>query len=83
MEKKLKNIYSTSGGHGDITYLLLHGLGATGDVWNGVRDQIEQNKTGRWVIPDMRGHGDQDGLKPMGLVNTQVIWQNSYVIEKK
>ena len=67
MEKKLKNIYSTSGGHGDITYLLLHGLGATGDVWNGVRDKIEQNKTGRWVIPDMRGHGRSRWTKTYGL----------------
>lgn len=67
MEKEIPNIYSISGGQGDTTYLLLHGLGATGDVWHGVRDQIETNNTGRWVIPDMRGHGRSDWTKTYGL----------------
>ena len=46
---------------------MLHGLGATGDVWNDVRDQIEKHKLGRWIIPDMRGHGRSDWTKTYGL----------------
>jgi pimeloyl-ACP methyl ester carboxylesterase len=61
------NIYSTSGGEGETTYLLLHGLGATGDVWHGVRDIIEEKKLGRWIIPDMRGHGRSDWSESYGL----------------
>ena len=67
MKRELPNIFSTSGGKGDVTYLLLHGLGATGDVWNDVRDQIDKNKLGRWIIPDMRGHGRSDWTKTYGL----------------
>jgi pimeloyl-ACP methyl ester carboxylesterase len=59
------NIYAESGGKGETTYLLLHGQGATGDTWQSVRDIIEKEKAGQWVIPDMRGHGRSD-------------WTNSY-----
>ena len=37
--------------------LLLHGLGATGAVWNGVRRVIEQRSLGRSFAPDLGGHG--------------------------
>jgi pimeloyl-ACP methyl ester carboxylesterase len=37
--------------------LLLHGLGATGAVWNGVRQAIEQRALGRSLAPDLGGHG--------------------------
>jgi pimeloyl-ACP methyl ester carboxylesterase len=46
-----------SGGTGPRTILLLHGLGATAAVWNGVRREIEQRALGRWVAPDLGGHG--------------------------
>ena len=39
------------------TILLLHGLGATGAVWNGVRKVIEQRAMGRCIAPDLCGHG--------------------------
>ena len=45
------------GGSGDITYLLLHGLGATGEVWQGLTDLIDRHNAGRWLAPDLRGHG--------------------------
>lgn len=64
---KTPEIYSESGGDGETTYLLLHGLGATGDVWQGIRDHIDENKLGRWVIPDMRGHGRSDWAETYGL----------------
>lgn len=46
-----------SGGTGSRAILLLHGLGATAAVWNGVRQAIEQRSIGRWFAPDLGGHG--------------------------
>jgi pimeloyl-ACP methyl ester carboxylesterase len=46
-----------SGGRGSRVFLLLHGLGATAAVWSGVRRVIEQRALGRWVAPDLSGHG--------------------------
>ena len=42
-----------SGGQGEPTVLLLHGLGATGEVWDGVLPLLP----GAWVAPDLPGHG--------------------------
>src|SRR5262245_20139712 len=47
-----------SGGTGSRAFLLLHGLGATAAVWTGVRRVIEERAMGRWVAPDLSGHGD-------------------------
>jgi pimeloyl-ACP methyl ester carboxylesterase len=60
-------LYTESGGEGETTYLLLHGLGATGDVWHGIKTIIKENRNGRWIIPDMRGHGRSDWAKSYGL----------------
>jgi pimeloyl-ACP methyl ester carboxylesterase len=46
-----------SGGNGSRVFLLLHGLGATAGVWSGVRRVIEERALGRWVAPDLGGHG--------------------------
>jgi pimeloyl-ACP methyl ester carboxylesterase len=43
-----------SGGAGPPTFLLLHGLGATGDVWAGLVDLLGASA---WVVPDLPGHG--------------------------
>lgn len=45
------------GGDGDPVLLLLHGLGATSDVWRGVIGLLGQRWPGRWVAPDLPGHG--------------------------
>jgi pimeloyl-ACP methyl ester carboxylesterase len=45
-----------SGGSGDAVVLLLHGLGATGDVWQGVHEQLADGPC-RWITPDLPGHG--------------------------
>ncbi|HEX6921692.1 MAG TPA: alpha/beta fold hydrolase [Actinomycetes bacterium] len=45
------------GGHGEPTLLLLHGLGATGDVWQGCFDLLADRWPGRWLAPDLPGHG--------------------------
>jgi pimeloyl-ACP methyl ester carboxylesterase len=43
------------GGNGDRLLVLLHGLGATRDVW---RPMIEANRWDEsWIAPDLRGHG--------------------------
>jgi len=37
--------------------LLLHGLGATADVWAGWRPVLADRWPGRWLAPDLPGHG--------------------------
>lgn len=46
------------GGQGGPTVLLLHGLGATADVWSGVAALLP----GAWVAPDLPGHGGSEPL---------------------
>ena len=41
------------GGSGTPVVLLLHGLGATADVWDGLTPLLD----GAWVAPDLPGHG--------------------------
>ena len=60
----MAGLYLRSGGAGETTYLLLHGLGATGEVWGGLADLIDRNKAGRWLVPDFRGHGRSPWEKP-------------------
>lgn len=50
------------GGRGEPLLLLLHGLGATGDVWNGLCEVLSARWPGRWVIPDLPGHGKSTPL---------------------
>jgi pimeloyl-ACP methyl ester carboxylesterase len=42
--------------------VLLHGLGATGDVWNGWRPLLARRWPGRWLAPDLPGHGGSPPL---------------------
>lgn len=44
---------------GDPVLLLLHGLGATGEVWH---DLMERNWPGETLAPDLPGHGRSDRL---------------------
>ncbi len=46
-----------TGGTGQPVLLLLHGLGATGDVWNGMHPLLASRWPGRWMAPDFPGHG--------------------------
>ena len=61
------NIYAQQGGSGNTTYLLLHGLGCTSDVWRGLISVIEGSSAGKWITPDMRGHGRSDWAEAYGL----------------
>lgn len=45
------------GGDGEPLLLLLHGLGATADVWVGWPPLLSAQWPGRWVAPDLPGHG--------------------------
>ena len=45
------------GGEGTPLLILLHGLGATGDVWSGWEPLLEKHWPGRWLAPDLPGHG--------------------------
>jgi pimeloyl-ACP methyl ester carboxylesterase len=50
------------GGSGEPVLLLLHGLGATADVWDAWRPLLDQRWPGRWLAPDLPGHG---GSRPL------------------
>ena len=50
------------GGTGEPVLLLLHGLGATGDVWEGWRPLLARRWPGRWLAPDLPGHGGSQPL---------------------
>ncbi|HEY8458708.1 MAG TPA: alpha/beta hydrolase [Actinopolymorphaceae bacterium] len=51
------SLWSQSGGSGDPTLLLLHGLGATASVWEPVLEHVRREWPGRWVVCDLPGHG--------------------------
>ncbi len=50
------------GGSGEPLLVLLHGLGATGDVWEGWRPLLTGRWPGRWLAPDLPGHGGSPPL---------------------
>ncbi|RZU54063.1 pimeloyl-ACP methyl ester carboxylesterase [Krasilnikovia cinnamomea] len=45
------------GGTGGPVLVLLHGLGATADVWSGWPGLLERRWPGAWIAPDLPGHG--------------------------
>ncbi|MFI7022137.1 alpha/beta fold hydrolase [Micromonospora sp. NPDC049900] len=47
---------------GRAVLVLLHGMGATGDVWLPWAPLLEQRWPGRWSAPDLAGHG---GASPL------------------
>jgi pimeloyl-ACP methyl ester carboxylesterase len=50
------------GGSGEPVLVLIHGLGATGDVWDGWRPLLARRWPGRWLAPDLPGHGGSPPL---------------------
>ena len=50
------------GGSGEPLLVLLHGLGATGDVWRRWWPLLAQRWPGRWIAPDLPGHGGSTPL---------------------
>jgi pimeloyl-ACP methyl ester carboxylesterase len=45
------------GGDGEPVLLMIHGLGASSDVWTGVRSNLPGRWPGAWMAPDLPGHG--------------------------
>jgi pimeloyl-ACP methyl ester carboxylesterase len=45
------------GGSGEPLLVLLHGLGATGEIWDRWRPLLAARWPGRWLAPDLPGHG--------------------------
>jgi pimeloyl-ACP methyl ester carboxylesterase len=50
------------GGSGEPLLVLLHGLGASCDVWDGWWPLLARRWPGRWLAPDLPGHG---GSRPL------------------
>lgn len=50
-------IWYETGGAGPCTVLLLHGVGATAAVWQGVTRVLAEREAVRWVAADLGGHG--------------------------
>ena len=50
------------GGNGPGLLLLLHGLGATADVWTPMATELAAHWPGGWVALDLPGHGGSDPL---------------------
>ena len=51
-----KGLSVVRGGSGDRLFVLLHGMGAMCRVGPGI-PLIERSRRGRWIAPDLRGHG--------------------------
>jgi pimeloyl-ACP methyl ester carboxylesterase len=62
-----RGIWAARGGHGDRLLVLLHGMGANASVWEPVLSIIERAWSGRWLAPDLRGHGRSVREGPYGI----------------
>lgn len=61
-------IWAARGGSGSRRVVLLHGLGATASVWNGIIPILERRGFS-WLAPDLRGHGLSASDGPFGYGN--------------
>jgi len=57
-------LWSEAGGSGGPLLLLLHGLGANATVWRGIAAIAASRWRGRWLAPDLRGHGRSGHRRP-------------------
>ena len=60
-------LWVESGGAGKPLLLMLHGLGANAAVWQHLRPIVETRWRGRWLAPDLRGHGRSGHAAPYGM----------------
>src|SRR5215813_2529338 len=58
----LERLRVHEGGRGEPLLVLLHGLGATGDVWSAWWPLLGRRWPGRWLAPDLPGHGGSPPL---------------------
>jgi pimeloyl-ACP methyl ester carboxylesterase len=60
-------LWVESGGTDGPILLLLHGLGANAAVWERLRPLLAAHWPGRWLAPDLRGHGRSGHGAPYSL----------------
>ena len=61
-----RGIWVARGGSGERLLVLLHGMGANAGVWERLLPLIEGAWRGRWLAPDLRGHGRSVREGPYG-----------------
>jgi len=61
-----RGLWIARGGSGERLLVLLHGLGANAAVWDRMIPLIETSWRGRWIAPDLRGHGRSAQEGPYG-----------------
>ncbi len=59
-------IVSERGGGEGPLLVLIHGLGANAAAWDEFKPLLEENWPGRWLIPELRGHGRSFHRAPYG-----------------
>lgn len=62
-----RGIWAARGGRGEPLLVLLHGMGANAAAWEPLLPLIERGWSGRWLVPDLRGHGRSVQEGPWGL----------------
>jgi pimeloyl-ACP methyl ester carboxylesterase len=61
-----RGIWAERGGRGERLLVLLHGMGANAAAWEPLLPLIERGWGGRWLAPDLRGHGRSVPEGPWG-----------------
>jgi pimeloyl-ACP methyl ester carboxylesterase len=61
-----RSIWCERGGTEGPVIVFLHGMGANGAVWEGLKPFLAARWAGRWLIPDLRGHGRSLHAPPYG-----------------
>src|SRR6266404_1362537 len=62
-----RGIWAARGGRGEPLMVLLHGMGANASVWERLLPLVERSWRGRWLAPDLRGHGRSVQEGPYGI----------------
>ena len=62
-----RRIWAARGGDGEPLLVLLHGMGANASVWQRLLSIVERSWSGRWLAPDLRGHGRSVREGPYGI----------------
>jgi pimeloyl-ACP methyl ester carboxylesterase len=60
----MARLWMEGGGAGGPALLMLHGLGAHATVWERLRPLVAARWPGRWLAPDLRGHGRSPHATP-------------------
>ena len=71
-------LFALRGGTGDPLLVLLHGMGANAEVWQPMLANADRHWPGRWIAPDLRGHGRSVKSGPLGL--RMFVWDVASLI---